>query len=135
MLQTILPDYLTDINFDKTTSSRLQFKFLPSFAEFLLKNKLFQLAILQLNLFKEFDPPVFRFFASRPETELILLEEQGLEKLLSALANNKASAFVEDSLNDKRFIRPCRKSNQRFYRRYRTDENKCAAQTKGFANP
>jgi len=88
------------INLDSPTRKRLEFKFLPGYAHFLLENKLEELAILQINLFKEIKPPLFRYFENRSDGELISMGITGLRKLLTALAAGKSVEYIENSLRD-----------------------------------
>ena len=92
----------SEIHLDIPVRLKLNFKVLPDFAKFLLDNNLHlhDLAILQLNLFKEFNPPVFKYFSNLPDDELIKMGIPGLEKLLVALINNQAPEYIEESLKE-----------------------------------
>ena len=48
------------------------------------------MAVLQINLFRELKPPLFRYFENRSDEELISMGTGGLRKLLSALADRKS---------------------------------------------
>ena len=91
---------LDEIHLDVHLKQRLKFKILPDFAQFLLDNKLHDLALLQLSLFKELRPPVFRYFYNLSDDELIKLGIPGLEKLLAALINNQSTEYIEKSLRE-----------------------------------
>ena len=67
---------------------------------FLLENKLDELAVLQIDLFREFKPPLFRYFENRSDEELISLGGDGMRKLLSALSGQKTVEYIENSLRD-----------------------------------
>ncbi len=88
----------SEMRLDTHLKQKLNFRVLPDFAQFLLDNHLYELAILQLNLFKEFDPPVFKYFSKLPDEELIKMGIPGLEKLLIALINNQPAEYIEASI-------------------------------------
>ena len=98
--QGFATENLTEINLDSLTRKRLEFSFLPEYARFLLENKLHALAVLQTSLFKEFKPPIFRYFENRPEEDLISRGTTGLCKLLEALAMGKSAEYIETSLRE-----------------------------------
>jgi PAS domain S-box-containing protein len=89
---------LNTIKIDSPTRKRLQFTFLPGYARFLLENKLKELATLQVALFKEFRPPIFSYFENRSDEDLISLGRQGLDKLLSAIADKQSAEYIENGL-------------------------------------
>jgi PAS domain S-box-containing protein len=98
--RTFLPGDFQDIKLDHLIRQRLKFQFLPDFARFLLENKLGELTAMQLDLFREFQPPIFKYFNSRPDSELLKLGSLGLEKLLTAMANHQSAEYIENSLRD-----------------------------------
>jgi PAS domain S-box-containing protein len=102
MLKTQLftTENLNEIKLDSPTRKRLEFTFLPGYALFLLENKLDELAVLHINLFKEYKPPLFRYFENRSDEELITLGSQGLDKLLCALASQQSVEYIEHSLRN-----------------------------------
>ncbi|HEX3081507.1 MAG TPA: PAS domain-containing protein, partial [Puia sp.] len=85
---------------DSPTRKRLEFTILPAYAHFLLENKLEELSVLQMSLFKEIKPPLFRYFENKSDEELISLGAIGLRKLLGALADGKSVEYIENSLRD-----------------------------------
>jgi hypothetical protein len=85
---------------DSSTRKRLEFTDLPEYSRFLLENKIDELAILQVNLFREIKPPLFRYFEDRSEEELISLGREGLHKLLLALTDQKQVEHIENSLRN-----------------------------------
>src|SRR6185369_1676721 len=89
-----------ELNLDSPTRKRLEFTILPGYAHFLLENKLEELSVLQISLFKEIKPPLFRYFENKSDEELISLGAIGLRKLLGALADGKSVEYIENSLRD-----------------------------------
>jgi len=91
---------LNELKLDSPTRKRLVFTFLPSYARFLLENKLDELAVLQIDLVKEFKPPLYRYFENRSDEELISLGYAGLSKMFCALASQETVEYIENSLRD-----------------------------------
>jgi PAS domain S-box-containing protein len=91
---------LNELKLDSPTRKRLEFTFLPGYARFLLENKVDELAVLQIELFKELKPPLFRYFENRSDEELISLGREGMRKLLCALTGQKPVEYIENSLKD-----------------------------------
>lgn len=98
--QRFATENLNELQLDSPTRKRLEFTFLPGYARFLLEHKLNELSVLQINLFREFKPPLFRYFEKRSDEELVSLGMDGIRKLLSALATQKAVEYIENSLRD-----------------------------------
>ena len=98
--QRFSTENLNALKLDSATRQRLVFTFLPGYARFLFENKLDELAILQIDLVKEFKPPIFRYFEHRSDQELISLGSSGLGKLFCALARHETAAYIENSLRD-----------------------------------
>ena len=91
---------LNELKLDSPTRKRLEFSFLPEYACFLLENKLEELAVGQIILFRELKPPLFRYFEKTPDEKLISLGIVGMHKLLSALSGQKPVEYIENSLRD-----------------------------------
>jgi hypothetical protein len=98
--QRFATENLNELKLDSATRKRLVFIFLPGYARFLLENKLDELAVLQIDLIKEFKLPLYRYFENRPYEELISLGSAGLGKLFGALASQKTVEYIENSLRD-----------------------------------
>src|SRR6195952_1185771 len=98
--QRFATENLYELKLDSPTRKRLDFSFLPGYAHFLLDHKLNELTVLQINLFREFKPPLFRYFEKRSNEELISLGMDGMRKLLSALSGQKSVEYIENSLRD-----------------------------------
>jgi PAS domain S-box-containing protein len=98
--QRFATENLNELKLDSPTRKRLEFSFLPEYARFLLENKLEELAALQIILFREFKPPLFKYFEKRSDEELISLGTEGMRKLLSALTGKKTVEYIEYSLRD-----------------------------------
>ncbi len=98
--QRFATENLNELKLDSPTRKRLEFSFLPEYACFLLENKVKELAVQQIVLFREFKPPLFRYFEKRSDEELISLGTEGMRKLLSALGGQKSAEYIENSLRD-----------------------------------
>jgi hypothetical protein len=98
--QRFATENLNELKLHSPTRKRLEFSYLPEYARFLLENKLGELAVLQIVLFREFKPPLFRYFEKRSDEELISLGTEGMRKLLSALNSQKSVEYIENSLRD-----------------------------------
>src|SRR4249919_629281 len=98
--QRFATENLNELKLDSPTRKRLEFTLLPGYARFLFEHKLNELAALQINLFRDFKPPLFRYFEKRSDEELISLGKDGMRKMLSALTAQKAVEYIENSLRD-----------------------------------
>ena len=98
--QRFAKENLNELKLDSPTRKRLEFSCLPGYAHFLLENKVDELATLQIILFREFKPPLFRYFENRSDEELISLGKEGMRKLLAALIDQKPVEYIENSLRD-----------------------------------
>jgi PAS domain S-box-containing protein len=98
--QRFATENLNELKLDSPTRKRLEFSFLPEYARFLLEKKLEELVVQQIVLFREFKPPLFRYFEKRSDEELISLGTEGMRKLLSALGGQKSAEYIENSLRD-----------------------------------
>ncbi len=98
--QRFATENLNELKLDSPTRKRLEFSFLPGYAQFLLENRVHELAVMQIDLFREFKPPLFRYFENRTDEELISLGRDGMHKLLSALSGQKTVEYIENSLRD-----------------------------------
>ena len=98
--QRFATENLNELKLDSPTRKRLEFSFLPEYACFLLENKLEELAVRQIILFRELKPPLFRYFEKTPDEKLISLGIDGMRKMLSALSGQKPVEYIENSLRD-----------------------------------
>lgn len=98
--QRFATENLNELKLDSPTRKRLEFIFLPDYACFLLENKVEELAFLQILLFREFKPPLFRYFENRSDEDLASLGTEGMRKLLFALSGRKPVEYIENSLRD-----------------------------------
>ncbi|MEJ0080423.1 MAG: PAS domain-containing protein [Puia sp.] len=98
--QRFATENLNELRLDSPTRKRLAFSFLPGYAQFLLEHRVDELAVMQIELFREFKPPLFRYFENRADEELISLGRDGMNKLLSALSGQKTVEYIENSLRD-----------------------------------
>ncbi|PWU02859.1 MAG: hypothetical protein C5B52_04435 [Bacteroidetes bacterium] len=74
-------------------------EYLPAYAQFLLKNKVEEYTVAQLGLFRDLKVPLFKYFESLSEEELISNGKGYTTDLLQYFAENNAAKFVSDSLN------------------------------------
>jgi len=72
--------------------------YLPSFAEYLLQNKLHQFVEIYLKTSKEMNIPLLKFFEGLPEEQAISISTELNRELLSLLSKNKARQQIEGSL-------------------------------------
>src|SRR5215217_1142426 len=85
----------TDI---KQTLSRLHFRLLPRFADFLLKQHLEAFCIYQIELFKTLNIPLLKSFEGYSDAQLLQLSMKGNTEFLTFLAQNKARQQIESSV-------------------------------------
>jgi PAS domain S-box-containing protein len=79
---------------------KLQFIYLPEFANFILKNKLKDLAISQLLLAKKLKIPILRYFDSFSDETLIESGMHSSKKLLNHLRSNQSGKYILESITD-----------------------------------
>ena len=75
----------------------LHFRALPNYAQYLLQNRVRDLAIQQLSLVKDLRLPAYHFVEWLPEEELIEIGVQSIVHLLELLSKNKSSEFIDQS--------------------------------------
>ncbi len=80
--------------------NRLQLKYLPAYAFFLLENKLEEYAKEQVRYSREEKVPLLKFFEHLPETELQALAINSTREFLTVLSENKGKEFIERSSSD-----------------------------------
>jgi PAS domain S-box-containing protein len=87
---------------DKTTvvKDKLQFKYLPAYAAFLLKNHLKEYSEEQLKYTYEEDVPIMKYIAHLSKDEIMELAIKGNIEFLTVLAENKSKEFIEKSTRD-----------------------------------
>ena len=103
MANTRLSDPFQDaieIHLDQTMVKQLQFDHLPDYARFLCENKVSELALEQYRISRELKIPLLSHFAHLSKEQLIEFSEEGLRKALTALADNQAAKFIEDSVSN-----------------------------------
>ena len=79
-------------------SSLPAFTYLPSFASYLLTNKLEAFAKKQLELFRQVNIPLLKLFDSMPEEQLIAYSMKTTGEFLQYQADNKAEEQIKNSL-------------------------------------
>ena len=72
--------------------------YLPSFARYLLDNKLREFVEMQFQISKEIDLPILRQLSSLPKDELFEISRKSSEELLTHLAGNEAEKLILLSL-------------------------------------
>jgi PAS domain S-box-containing protein len=76
----------------------LHFKYLNTYAQYLLNHKLEEFTRVVLAISREVKIPVLRFFENMPEDELIKLSLEGTKEFLNYFANNTIDEFIEISI-------------------------------------
>lgn len=79
---------------------KLDLKYLPDYATFLLDNKLQEFTAEQLRLLKELDVPLLKFYSGLSDEELI---ERGIGRtriFLESFKNNQAHALIDSSIKE-----------------------------------
>src|SRR4051812_25335382 len=95
---SLLVSAASNIHDEKIFSDRLNFKYLPAYAKYLLENKLDEFVKAQLQLLREINLPLLKLLQNFTEDELI---DQGLissKELLSNCAENTADAYIKTSV-------------------------------------
>jgi PAS domain S-box-containing protein len=103
MLQTGLSNPFRntiDLKMDQMVTERLHFKWLPDYAQFLKENRLSDLAREQFRLSGELNIPLLDHFAHLPTEKLLESGARGIEQLLEALSANRASRYIEKSVQN-----------------------------------
>lgn len=79
------------------TLGKLQFKYLPGFAEFIRDHRLVEYIRVQLRLSRELQLPLLRFFEQMPEEELIQMSVPSHREFLNVLIGNTALEHIRDA--------------------------------------
>ena len=79
-------------------AERLNFQWLPSYADFLLKNRIPDLAVEQMRLGSQLNIPLLSYFAHFSPEQLLEFGRHGLQRLMQALVANRASTYIEESV-------------------------------------
>lgn len=82
-----------------TTTADLHFEYVPAYAQFLLDHYLKEFATASLRLSRELNPPLLEFFRSYTDEQLIVMGEESARELLTFFAQNRASAFIKQSVD------------------------------------
>ncbi len=76
----------------------LTFSYLSAFAQFLLNNSTQAMAASQLQLVRQLDVPILRYFSSMPEKEILERSEARMKVLLQSLIDNRAAEYIDETL-------------------------------------
>ena len=79
---------------------KLQFKYLPAYASFILNNKLDEYVREQLKYSFEEQIPILRFFTHLSDEELFNLSKASTTELLTMLAENRGKEFIDKSTGE-----------------------------------
>ena len=82
----------------KTETSLENLSHLPSYAQYILQNRLDDFTLLQMQLAEEIDIPLKRFFKETPYDQQLQITKDGAKELLTYLSQNKAKQQIEASL-------------------------------------
>src|SRR3982751_3138939 len=77
---------------------KLNFNYLPSYAKFLLENKLHEFVKQQLHFSKEMQLPLLKFLKDFTDEQLIKLGMQTTIEFLNSCAENKADEYIKTSV-------------------------------------
>ncbi|HEY2726053.1 MAG TPA: PAS domain-containing protein, partial [Parafilimonas sp.] len=77
---------------------KLNFNYLPSYAKFLLENKLHEFVKQQLYLSKQIQLPLLKFLKDLSEEQLINLGLETTKEFLNSCAENKVDEYIKTSL-------------------------------------
>src|SRR5450631_4432881 len=89
-----------NVQIDPATGKRLHFEWLPLYADFLLKNRIQDLAVEQMRLGSQLNIPLLSYFAHLTTDQLLEFGRQGLIRLMQALSANHASEYIEQSVRN-----------------------------------
>jgi PAS domain S-box-containing protein len=78
----------------------LHFKYLPEYADFLLKNKLKDFTSEQINIMKDMDVPVLKFFSHFKEEQLLEEGQKNTQLFLEAFKSNSVSDYIQISIDN-----------------------------------
>lgn len=84
----------------KDQTVQLTLKYLPSFADYLLSEKLDDFVRTLYNIGKELDIPLLRFFSDMSESEILRMSREGNVRLLTSIKDNTISEYIEYSKNN-----------------------------------
>src|SRR5664279_1029527 len=85
---------------DLAMAKLLQFNHLPDYARFLYENRIQALALEQYRISRELKIPLLSHFSDFSKAQLLEFSEQGLRKVLAALAANQAVEYIEHSVQN-----------------------------------
>lgn len=88
------------MNYSIIETDKLNFKFIPGFAAFLLKEKFEDFVKVSLQLSREENLPILKNLTSYSEEQLMELGKFSNTELLTALAQNNVRPFIENSLTN-----------------------------------
>ncbi len=93
------PTLETDMK-ESTASAKLNLKYLPSFAAFLLENHLEAFVIELLRISREEDVPLLKYFSSYTEADLVEFGKKSNANLLTLIAQNQLKEYIDKSTTD-----------------------------------
>jgi PAS domain S-box-containing protein len=76
-----------------------QFQFLPGYADYLLANKVDRMSAEQYRLSKKLNIPILQYFTHLSEDQMMERGRTGIRKLLTAVSQQKTTAYIVDSVN------------------------------------
>jgi hypothetical protein len=75
-----------------------KFKYLPDYADFLLKNKLTEFVTIGIRFCREADLPLLKPLSKFSEQELVDMSIESNRQILSALSKNEIAAHIEENV-------------------------------------
>jgi len=92
------PNIISDSETRENTLPLKNLQHLPAYANFLLENKIHEYVIAQINLAKEVDLPLLKFFKNLSDEELYSLSVKTAREFLNCCAENKTEEFIQNSV-------------------------------------
>jgi hypothetical protein len=84
------------IKVDRTV---FNFKYLPEYAEYILKNHLEEFVTISIRFSRELNLPLLKPLAKMPEKELVKLSIESNTRMLTAIKDGKIAEHIEENLN------------------------------------
>ncbi len=79
--------------------SKFKFRYLPDYADHILKNKLEEFVTVSIRFCRELDLPMLKPLAKMPEKELVALSLESNRQILEGLVKGTISDLIENNLN------------------------------------
>jgi hypothetical protein len=84
----------------RVDGASFKFKYLPLYADYLLKNHLEEFVTVGIRFARELGLPMLKPLAKLPEKELVAISLESNKQILTALKENKIHEQIQDNLNN-----------------------------------